>query len=527
MGILVLIATLLILTSPALASPSAEVTWRYERAEDAQIDRGARSVAIPPARGAERASTDRGMEKTILLVEVANGTLGSLERYESACLRRRPPILLPERPEPRELPTQPSCEAARIALGETLQKEIGRWSARVSGSELIRADAEVTEALDVLRKLAENMKNAEDPAGGFEEDAFLMRNFSSGPLAVGPGAMASGGLNVTGGGAQDFGYFRLLVESGQVPRADVLTVEGFLREFDLPLLDVGSCAELICVNPAVSVDAAAGRLYVQIGMSSSVTPEAFERRPLNLSVVLDVSGSMSATDGTEKSRLEWAKDALIQTIGELDADDMLSIVVFDTTSEILLRPERVQDKESIIDKVRSLQTRDSTNLEAGLRDGYQLVGEFADRLRGYEHRVILISDAGLNTGVTDPASLLRLVTNHASEGIGLTALGLGENFNQDFIHGITNSRGGNYLFVHSGEDMLRYFDAFEYLVTPVAYDFRVQLALNGIQAKLVAAHGVPTEAGTQPVRDIIDLETLFFSEEGGAILLEYELPARR
>jgi Ca-activated chloride channel homolog len=303
----------------------------------------------------------------------------------------------------------------------------------------------------------------------------------------------------------------------------VLTIEGFLREFQLPLHAARACAELVCVNPAVAFDPEQNRLYVQIGMNSSVTEATFRRKPLNLAIVLDVSGSMSATDETEKSRLEWAKDALEQTVRQLDASDMFSLAIFDTNSEILRRPSPVNDQAEIIAMVRRLSTRNTTNLEAGLRDGYLLASENIDRLSGYEHRVILITDAGLNTGVTDSASILRLVTDYASRGIGLTALGLGENFKQDFIHGITNSRGGNYLFVHSGKDMLRYFDAFDYLVTPIAYNFRVRLGLSDIQAKLVAAYGVPTESGMQPARPLIDLPTLFFSETGGAILLEYQI----
>lgn len=521
MRILVLLATLLILTAPAFAAPSVEVSWRYERADNAQVKRGSQSVDIPAARGRALVSTDPGIEKTILLAEVVDGVLGSLERYERACAPRRPPLV----PDWRERPEPWSCAAQREAIGEALRRDIAGWSARLYANQLIRSDPEVAEVLDVLRGLAENMEEGGEPVGGFEEPRVLRAVPLDAGAAASMSAAAGGGLNVTGGGAQDFGYFRKLVEDGYVPKAESLTVEGFLREFDLPLVNAPRCAELICVGPAVAVDPESGRLYVQLGMSSSVTSETFQRKPLNLAVVLDISGSMGATDGTEQSRLAWAKDALVQTIEELDGNDLLSIVIFDTNSEILLRPERVRDRARIIQKVRALETRGSTNLEAGLRDGYRLVGENRDRLRGYEHRVILISDAGLNTGVTDPAALLRLVTNNASEGIGLTALGLGENFNQDFIHGIANSRGGNYLYVHSGEDMVRYFDAFDYLVTPVAHDFKVGLTVKGVQARLIAAYGVATEEGGQPARDLIDLETLFFSEEGGAILLEYELPA--
>jgi len=502
------IALLMLFPSAALAAPSVEATWRYEPAAGGRAVEGRRSIALPSASEPARLSTDPGITKTILLADVAKGVHTRLEQYEAAC------------PYFDTLPRPSLCTGAtRRSIAEALRTDIAEWSAQMRADPSTRSDNSVAEVFDLLRSLAKNMETAEPPIRG--DILFDM----AGPAPM-SGAMAGAlgrSLAVTGGGAQDFAFFRKLVKDGEVPSPDVLTVEGFLREFELPLVLAPACDKLLCVNLAAATNPEKRRLYVQLGMSSSVTQDTFHRKPLNLAAVLDISGSMEATDDTEKSRLEWAKDALIQTIEELNEGDVFSLVIFDTNSQILLRPERVRDKARIISAVRALSTRGSTNLEEGLRDGYELASENLDRLPNHEHRVILISDAGLNTGVTDPAPILKLVTDYASRGIGLTALGLGENFNQDFIHGIANSRGGNYVFVHSGKDMLRYFEAFNYLVTPVAYNFRVQLAFSGTQPRLVAAYGVATEAGAQPARNLIDIPTLFFSEEGGAILLEYEL----
>ena len=70
--------------------------------------------------------------------------------------------------------------------------------------------------------------------------------------------------------------------------------------------------------------------------------------------------------------------------------------------------------------------------------------------------------------------------------------------------------------------MNRFFDSFDYLVTPVAYDFKAELDLSSINATLVRAYGVPADKD-EPVRELINIRTLFFSEAGGAILLEYKL----
>ena len=334
---------------------------------------------------------------------------------------------------------------------------------------------------------------------------------------------AGGGLSVVAGGAQNFGLFRKTVTDGFVPRSETLTIEGFFNEFDLRL-SKRSCRRLICIQPSVAIFPETKKMYVQLGMNSIVSKETFLRKPLNLSVVIDVSGSMEDRDGTEKSRLEWAKEAAIKAIGELNRNDYLSIVTFDTASEIVIHPTRVTDKRSLIAVVKALKTKGTTNLESGLRDGYEQVSSRMLETRGYEQRIILITDAGWNTGVTDEALLLKLVTDFANDGIGLTALGVGLNFDQKLIHGITQSRGGNYLFVQSGRDLSSYFDAFDFLVTPIAHTFKVGIELKNVNAKLEGIYGVPKNHEPPIAWPLIDVQTLFFNvDRGGAILAEYSL----
>jgi hypothetical protein len=62
-------------------------------------------------------------------------------------------------------------------------------------------------------------------------------------------------------------------------------------------------------------------------VSTDKTAGDFRRKSLNLSVVLDISGSMSALDNTEKNRLDWAKESIVKILSQLREDDYISIVV--------------------------------------------------------------------------------------------------------------------------------------------------------------------------------------------------------
>ncbi|MFT3775859.1 MAG: VWA domain-containing protein [Minicystis sp.] len=208
-------------------------------------------------------------------------------------------------------------------------------------------------------------------------------------------------------------------------------------------------------------------------------------------------------------------------MAELDENDILSIVTFDETARTVLAPTHVRDKGLILSKVTPLVTGGSTNLYDGLKDGFEAVETSLAQAQGYENRVIVITDAGQNTGTTSDVEILWLVNEFAAKGIGLTAIGVGGNFNETLTRGITQGRGGNYVFVQSGRDMYRYFESFDFLVTPVAYALRAGITLADVGAKLEKTYGVP---GTASPGGLIHVETLFFTGEGGgAIVLQYKL----
>lgn len=546
-----LVATSSMVSNLAFADGSLSLDYRLQNAKTKEITK-VTSQPIPLAKsqlfGKEIVSTHHELQKSLYLIDLGNSLKASLKAYEDACKKIdvRPSrdkidiqvlpsgkpvvtskgslalaapsnLIAPPPSFPPILPPGPpsvdKCKAPRLLVADKLLETIRKFQTRLVETKELRNEEQLFETLDLVRKLAKNMKEAKVyPRHHLELAKF--NGLGGGPAV----AVRAGGLNLTSDGALDFESFKKQVNEGFVPSASSLPMEGFLGEFDLSLSGFG-CEQLVCMNAGTLIDPVKRKLFVQLHMGSNVTTETFKRAPLNLSVVLDVSGSMSSQDNTEKSRLEWAKEALNHIVAQLNEQDSLSIVLFDTDSEILLQTTEVTNKEAILELIKKLETKGSTNLEKGLRDGFELVSE--NFKQGYENRVILISDAGLNTGVTTEGSLVKLVSDYAAEDIGLSAIGLGLNFNQDFIQAITMSKGGNYQFMNSGKAMFKLVKNFDFLVTPVAYNLKASVNLEGIEAKLVKTYGVPMKED-EPTRDLIDVRTLFFSEAGGAIILEYQ-----
>jgi Ca-activated chloride channel homolog len=85
-----------------------------------------------------------------------------------------------------------------------------------------------------------------------------------------------------------------------------------------------------------------------------------------------------------------------------------------------------------------------TNLYAGLETGIeQLSGLSGDAI----DRVVVLSDGMANIGVTDPASLRALAASQSSQGITVSTIGLGLDFNEDLLAAMSDAGGGSYAFV--------------------------------------------------------------------------------
>ena len=119
-------------------------------------------------------------------------------------------------------------------------------------------------------------------------------------------------------------------------------------------------------------------------------PDRSRRTPVNVSVVLDRSGSM------EGPKIEKVRQAACAALDGLDADDFFSLVIFDQEVELLLAPERAGSRDHRDELEARIRPRGSTALYAGVKTGAQQVRRFLDKER--VNRVILVSDGLANVG---------------------------------------------------------------------------------------------------------------------------------
>ncbi len=205
---------------------------------------------------------------------------------------------------------------------------------------------------------------------------------------------------------------------------------------------------------------------------SAEPTEVSARRPLNLSLVLDRSGSMG---GAPLRHAIQAAQALVE---ELHEDDQLSVVIYDDTADTLIAPGPVKDKRAISQKLGTVRAAGCTNLSGGWLKGVGHVQSNKSDER--VNRVLLLTDGQANVGTTDPRVLTSTAKQKADEGIVTTTLGFGSGFNEDLLIGMARAAEGNFYFIQSPDDAAGVFKIeLEGLASVVAQNLRVTLTPAG------------------------------------------------
>ncbi|MBI2567335.1 MAG: VWA domain-containing protein [Candidatus Schekmanbacteria bacterium] len=182
------------------------------------------------------------------------------------------------------------------------------------------------------------------------------------------------------------------------------------------------------------------------GVAPTVTDQ---RPPVHLSVAIDRSGSMSG------DKLAKAKEAAIEAVRMLSAGDLVSIITYDNTAQVLIDNAPASAQLDIEGAIRDLQTGGGTALFAGVA---QAAGALRQHLDAQAvQRVILLSDGQANVGPSSPAELALLGTSLRKEGMAVTTIGLGLDYNEDLMAALAQASDGNTYFVEQSRNLAGFF----------------------------------------------------------------------
>ncbi|MEO0816868.1 MAG: VWA domain-containing protein [Pseudomonadota bacterium] len=268
---------------------------------------------------------------------------------------------------------------------------------------------------------------------------------------------------------------RRYLNDGVLPPKDAVRIEEMINYFDYtyPVPDGSGSPFSTNVNVAPS-PWSEGRDLIQIGIQGfDIEPE--DRPPLNLTLLIDVSGSMG-----EANKLPLAKKALAVLIDEMGDDDTVSIAVYAGAAGEVLAPTQATEanKGKILAAFENLNAGGSTAGGEGLRLAYSL----AERNFNAEgvNRVMLLTDGDFNVGINNPEQLEDFVSRKRDTGLYLSVLGFGQgNYNDALMQKIAQTGNGMASYVDTLNEARKVLnDDLTGNLFPIADDVKIQVEFN-------------------------------------------------
>lgn len=242
-------------------------------------------------------------------------------------------------------------------------------------------------------------------------------------------------------------------------------------------------------------------------------PKGEDRVPLNLSLVLDRSGSM------EGEPLRAAISAAAMLVRRLHMDDVVSVVAYDDEVEVVAKPATGDEQEELAQQIEGITVGGMTNLSGGWLRGHDLVAE--NRREGGVNRILLLTDGHANRGITAPEQLVGLTRTAAEVGISTTTIGFGPGYDEDLLQAMADAgRGGTYYIEHADQASGVFEEELEGLLSLAAQNIRIGIR-PGKDADFVrVVHQYPSHAdGDELTIEVGDL----YAREPRRVLMEFLL----
>ncbi|MFK7930275.1 MAG: VWA domain-containing protein [Myxococcota bacterium] len=195
------------------------------------------------------------------------------------------------------------------------------------------------------------------------------------------------------------------------------------------------------------------------------------RRPVDVAVVMDVSGSMGA-----RGKIAYARKAAKVLAGNLRSGDTYSLITFSDTAKVVIPATQITHVGAVHSAIDRIEEGGSTNLYAGLVAGSEQAkaGLTAKNIG----RVVVLSDGKANVGRTDTSSLSRFVGQLSRQGISVSTVGLGLDFDEDRMSHLADVGGGSYDFVDDPRQLQAVFqDELQSIASVVAQQTQLEVRL--------------------------------------------------
>jgi uncharacterized membrane protein len=178
-----------------------------------------------------------------------------------------------------------------------------------------------------------------------------------------------------------------------------------------------------------------------------VPPQA-EKKRLNVAValVLDKSGSMN-----QSGKLDYAKEAAIETVRNLKDDDFITVIGFDDAPFVVIRASRVADvRYEAAGRIGMLVSNGRTNLLPAIDEARRNL----ERVEAGRKHIIVLTDGRLPD---EGPFYIEITKELRMLGFTLSTVLLGSDTDYQFLKGLADVGGGGFYQTNDARNLPRIF----------------------------------------------------------------------
>lgn len=266
-----------------------------------------------------------------------------------------------------------------------------------------------------------------------------------------------------------YSNMRRFIIDGSVPAVGSVRSEELINYFDY---DLPSPADSEPFSVTAEVSDCPWNTENKLAMIAVKGEEMTERAPQNLTLLIDISGSMYS-----QNKLPLVKKSMKMLLDELDERDTVSIVTYANGVNLALDTTNVSEKEKIISTLSGLYAAGGTNGSGGLELAYK---QAEKSMIDGNNRIILCTDGDFNIGPSSTAELEKLITDKREKGIFISVLGFGMgNYKDNRMEIIADKGNGSYYYIDNLREAKKVFvDEMTSTLYTIAKDVKIQVEFN-------------------------------------------------
>ena len=208
-------------------------------------------------------------------------------------------------------------------------------------------------------------------------------------------------------------------------------------------------------------------VYALLEIGTRAEKDSLPTPPLNICLVLDRSTSMQG------DKMDMVKATAIQLLRSLRPEDVLSVVAFSDYAEVIVPAAINMDNKKQEGRIQMMQASGATEIYNGLQAGLKEIRRTLDPSR--VNHIILLTD-GQTYG--DEQACLQLAEEAASQNIGITGMGIGNDWNDIFLDALAGKTGGSSAYISKPKDIQRLLvDKFNALISTYADDVLLEFKI--------------------------------------------------